>query len=140
MLEARALIPGCKKLEALEELNNEDWFDEASLETEIRLLRALLPFTKALPVLTWEEAFEACFLEAPAPHLTCFEVWLDLQLHDVGMGDAGIAALASLVSRDRLEQLEHFYLSHNHAVTNRGIIALAQAIDARGLPLLEHFD
>lgn len=63
----------------------------------------------------------------------------DFQLHDVGMGDEGIAALASLISWDRLEQLEHFYLSHNHAVTNRGILALAQAMDARGLPLLEHF-
>jgi hypothetical protein len=35
--------------------------------------------------------------------------------------------------------LEHFFLSHNPAVTNRGFISLAQAIDACGLPKLEKF-
>jgi len=245
---------------------------------EIRLLRALLLFTKALPVLTWKEAFEACFLEAPAPHLS-FEVWVGeekgvftwnvlkaapalvridigyagqtpgaialqsittalrngalqnlqevvlrycdlsgggvrdltialagsgcakpltclkfihcnidadgaqaladvlcqgtfpalntldlsanhfltdggvvalaeallkapqillthLSLSDVGMGDEGIAALASLVVQGRLQQLEESSLSRNDGVTKQGSIALAEAIGARGLPVL----
>jgi hypothetical protein len=82
MLESRALIPSCKKLDSLVGLGNDHCFDEATLETEIRLLRALLPFTKALPAFAWGNSFEACFLEAPAPYLTCIEVALQ--------GDVGV--------------------------------------------------
>lgn len=74
MLEARALIPSCKILESLEGIGNDHWFDDATLETKIRLLRALLPIAKELPAFTWENAFEACFLQAPALYLTCIEV------------------------------------------------------------------
>lgn len=56
-----------------------------------------------------------------------------LNLSDVGMGDEGIAALASLVSQGCMQQVTELSLSSNGGVTNRGIISLAQAIDARGL-------
>jgi len=242
MLETRALIPSCKKFESLEGIGNDHWFDEATLETEIRLLRAMLPFTKVLPALTWESAFEPCFIEAPAPYLTRIEValqgdrgvfswkvfeaapalvsiligcvnqipngttalqsalrngalqkleemaminfedvrdfaialtgsgcakrltcfpfihydltdvcvvalaeallkatqtfWTHLNLSDVGMGDEGIAALAPLVSQGRMQQVTELSLSGNSGLTKQGIITLAEAIDARGLPKL----
>jgi Ran GTPase-activating protein (RanGAP) involved in mRNA processing and transport len=60
----------------------------------------------------------------------------NLNLSDVGMGDEGIGALASLISQGRMEQLEELSLSSNSAVTKQGIIALAKAVDARGLPKL----
>jgi len=61
----------------------------------------------------------------------------NLALYNVEMGDEGIAALASLVSHGRMEQLEEFVISQNAALTQQGIITLARAIDARGLPMLE---
>jgi HEAT repeat protein len=60
----------------------------------------------------------------------------NLNLSDVGMGDEGIGALACLISQGRMEQLEELSLSSNSGVTRQGIIALAEAIDARGLPKL----
>lgn len=66
MVEARARIPECKGLERIDG-NGDDWFDEASLKTRIRLLRALLPSVKALPPLGWEDALEACFIETKSP-------------------------------------------------------------------------
>lgn len=59
-----------------------------------------------------------------------------LCLHDVGMSDEGITALASLVSQRRLEELQVLDIAKNAAVTEQGIIALARAINARGLPEL----
>jgi hypothetical protein len=47
MLEARARIPGCKKLQYLG--MNYNCFDRASLATQLRLLRLLLPSVKTLP-------------------------------------------------------------------------------------------
>jgi len=61
----------------------------------------------------------------------------NLALYNVEMGDEGIAALASLVSHGRMEQLEELDISLNAALTQQGIITLARAIDARGLPMLE---
>lgn len=52
------------------------------------------------------------------------------------MGDEGIAALASVVSQGRLVHLKSLNISRNGAVTQQDIIALAQAMDVRGLPKL----
>jgi hypothetical protein len=52
------------------------------------------------------------------------------------MSDRGMAALESVVRHGRLERLEELNLSNNKSVTDDGIIALAQEIDARGLPKL----
>lgn len=60
-----------------------------------------------------------------------------LGLCDVGMGEEGIAALASLVSQGRMERLKRLDISANAALTQQGIITLASAIAARGLPMLE---
>lgn len=60
-----------------------------------------------------------------------------LGLRDVGMGDGGISALATLVSQGRMEHLTWLDISENEDLTQQGIIALARAIDARGLPRLE---
>lgn len=70
------------------------------------------------------------------PTETCLE---EVELSYVGMGDEGIAALASLVYRGRMEDLTSLSISRNENVTDQGVNALAQAIDARGLPLLRGF-
>lgn len=55
------------------------------------------------------------------------------------MGDDGMAALTSLVCQGRLKNLEQLRLSENDDITDRGVIALARAINVRGLPMLERF-
>lgn len=62
-----------------------------------------------------------------------------LNLDDVGMGDGGIAALASLVAQGRLEQIAWLKFSGNNKLIDQGVITLAQAIEARGLPILRVF-
>lgn len=279
MLEARAHIPTCKRLECLE-LNC--WFDRASLAARGRLLRVLLPSVVELQTVTWNRAFESCFLEARAPYLKCVIIFLEneqvtfswnmlaaapalasvnifnngwlfeesalqvvtaasrhgalqnlqnivlygchlkdgdvkdflvaleesgcakqverlcldncevdnngvhaladflcrgafpslkglklpanssitdvgvvalaealltapqsmsrnLDLHSVRMGDKGIAASTALVSHGSFKQLEGFMLSEHVGVTNEGIILLARAISAYGLPLFKAF-
>jgi len=59
-----------------------------------------------------------------------------LVIVNIGMSDRGMAALESVVRHGRLERLEELNLSNNKSVTDDGIIALAQEIDARGLPKL----
>jgi len=68
----------------------------------------------------------------------CTETFLDdLDLNEVGMGDKGLKALASLIHRGRFNKLKQLHISYNGAITDRGMIALARAIDACGLPKLE---
>lgn len=55
------------------------------------------------------------------------------------MGDKGIVALASIINQDCFEQLKFLSLSANIATSDRGIIALARAVETRGLPMLEGF-
>lgn len=74
MLEARARIVGCKRIECLKYSQGD--FDRASLATRIRLLRALLPSVKELPFLNWENAIESCFLELKAPYVHSFTTCL----------------------------------------------------------------
>lgn len=62
-----------------------------------------------------------------------------LVLDGVGMGNGGIAVLASLVDQGRMKQLKMLDISDNNALTQRGIITFARAIDARGLPMLATF-
>ena len=57
----------------------------------------------------------------------------------MGMRDGGLSALVSLVNRGCLEQLRELDNSDNYSLTEQGIISLARAIDARGLPRLEKF-
>ena len=51
------------------------------------------------------------------------------------MGNAAIVALDSVVDQGCFEVLKDFYLADNPDVTDQGIIVLARAIDARGLPV-----
>lgn len=68
------------------------------------------------------------------------EIFLtELNLRVVGMGDEGMIALASLVSQGCMQQMEKLGLSWNAGVTDRGVIALARAIETRGLPMLVSF-
>lgn len=57
----------------------------------------------------------------------------ELNLDNVGMGDQGLVALASLIDQGRLVQLEALNVSGNESVTDQGYIALARAIDIGGL-------
>ena len=61
----------------------------------------------------------------------------ELNLNRVGMGDAGVVALASVVSQGHFEELKYFCFGRNSDVTDQGMTALARAIDAQGLPMLE---
>ena len=61
----------------------------------------------------------------------------NLVLYNVGMGDEGITAVASLASQGRMEKMELLNIANNQAVTEQGIIALARAIKVRRLPKLE---
>lgn len=63
---------------------------------------------------------------------------LNLDLTQVGMADEGLAALSSLIYRGRLEKLQLLRITQNHAITDRGVIALARAVETRGLPMLEY--
>ena len=61
----------------------------------------------------------------------------EVNLNRVGMGDAGVVALASVVSQGHFEELKYFCFGRNSDVTDQGMTALARAIDAQGLPMLE---
>lgn len=63
-----------------------------------------------------------------------------LNLSFVGLRDEGISTLGSVVIQGRLDQLKELDLSRNYGVTNDGVINLARAIDAHGLPTLEFVD
>ena len=60
-----------------------------------------------------------------------------LTLSNVGMGDEGIAALASLAYRGRKDQLRVLNFAENDGVADEGISALARAVEAHMLPMLE---
>lgn len=64
----------------------------------------------------------------------------ELSLMDVGMGDKGMIALASVIYQGRLEQLVDLSISGYSGVSDRGFIVLARAIEMRGLPLIRSFD
>lgn len=60
----------------------------------------------------------------------------------MGMDDAGMAALASVVRAGRFEKLEEITLSFNPEVTDQGACVFARAIESageRGLPKLRWF-
>jgi hypothetical protein len=76
MLEARAKIPGCERLTRFD-LDTAS-FDQATTGTRVRLFRTLLPSVTELAGFTWNQAFEACFLEVRAPYLSNLQVWLDV--------------------------------------------------------------
>lgn len=97
MIEARAGIPGCQRLESVEG-ENEAWFDRRSREVRIRLLRALLPSVNELPPLTWHASFEACFCESQWPFVTRLEVFLDEESFEADMTVFSSDVLASMPS------------------------------------------
>ena len=79
MIEARARLPECKRLEYFALQDGWCWFDEVWPATQVRLLRALLPSLKKLNTslkkfntFTWQNAFEPYFLESKAPCLEEF--------------------------------------------------------------------
>lgn len=59
----------------------------------------------------------------------------------MGMSDSGMVALAaSLVCQGRLTKLEELHICGNQGVTDSGIVALARAVNVRGLPMLEQMN
>lgn len=60
MLDARARILGCQRLNLIHPANHK-WLDYGSLATRIRLWSAVLPATEQLPLFTWNTQFEPCF-------------------------------------------------------------------------------
>lgn len=52
-----------------------------------------------------------------------------LDLHAVGKGDRGVAALTDVIRAGRLDQLMYLALGGNDAVTDRGVSMLAQAVE-----------
>jgi len=78
-------------------------------------------------------ALADALLKAPQTFLT------DLELCDVGLTDVGMTVVSSLLYQGCFEQLQLLNLSGNRGMTNQGIVALARAIETRGLPLLKEF-
>ncbi len=65
----------------------------------------------------------------------------DLDLAPVGMGDRGVAALASVARSGRFNRLDAIYLDDNREVTDEGLCVLARAVEdagQQGLPALSH--
>lgn len=123
MVEARARISGCKKLETFRRASNvdDDWFMSAAIETQIRLLRALLPSVKELPLFEWNQAHESCFLDAQATYLTTFHInleeWADVfscgvleaapALVEIKIGSEGSIKLGGTALQAVSEALRH---------------------------------
>lgn len=63
----------------------------------------------------------------------------DLCLNNIRVGDISMAALASLIDKGRLGQLESLYINEIPDVKDEGITALARAISSRGLPKVSEF-
>lgn len=82
MVEARARIAACPGFECVDGMGDR-WFDHATLETRIRLLRALLPSATELPSFTWDDDLEACSIEVKPQHLTRIEVWFNEEWSEV---------------------------------------------------------
>lgn len=84
-------------------------------------------------------ALAKALVEAPQSPLT------SLGVSSVGICKVGMAALASAVQQGKFERLGRLELkddpgiTDDSGITDEGIIALAQAIDARGLPALKTF-
>lgn len=79
-------------------------------------------------------ALAGALCEAPRTGL------LELESADVGLRDEGMAALASLMHRGRMGRTRNIYLSEASGVTDKGIVALARAIDEGGLAKLQQLD
>ena len=62
-----------------------------------------------------------------------------LSLSEVGMCDAGIAALVPLVQQGRMGRLEHLDICGNGGISDHGIISFAESINTKGLPMLSYF-
>jgi len=62
---------------------------------------------------------------------------VNLALRKIGMGDLGMAALATLVSKGRMQRVQKINLSNAREVTDKGIIALAQATKVSSLPCVQ---
>lgn len=65
---------------------------------------------------------------------------VELGLRNVGMHDSGMTALASSVRQGRIQRMKDLDLSNAPKVTDRGIMALTQAINARGLPNVQQIN
>ena len=72
--------------------------------------------------------------EAPRTMLT------HLDLTYVGMGDVGMTALASVIHQGRMQEIQDLNLGDVPGMTDKGMVALARAIDARGLPKMRLLD
>lgn len=70
-------------------------------------------------------------LSAPQTCLTSLNIWGE------GMGKESVAAVASLIRQGRFEQLAYLNTSENGGISDQGVMVLAQAIEARGLPKLD---
>ena len=86
MLEVRARIPGCMRLECFEA---EGWFDHVSVATRIRLLRILLPSVTEFPFFDLLSAFGASFCEVRAPYLTVLKISLKGEEDDGAFSSRG---------------------------------------------------
>ena len=76
-------------------------------------------------------ALAGALCEAPRTMLT------RLNLSGVGMGDVGMAALASVIDQGRMQQMQTFPIFNTHGVTDEGMITLARAIDTHELPKIQ---
>ena len=63
----------------------------------------------------------------------------ELHLNSIGVGDAGMAALAGVLHAGHFEQLENISISGNNNVSDKGVCLWARAAQDTGLPMLSEF-
>jgi hypothetical protein len=114
ILEARASIPGCKRLARFD--GKYGWLDQATLAIQVRLLRTLLPSVKELPAFIWNPALEPCFLDVQAPYLTRLDVCFEAE---GSVYSANVLAAAPELERVDIASSDEFYVdaAPMHSVT-----------------------
>lgn len=151
MMEARVRLPGCKRLELFVS-GGTCWSDPALLATQIRLLRALLPSVKELPLLTWDNAYQASFCEVKAPYLRVFRcecknsqtvpcdvfeaapalATIDIWSHDQTLLDGvALRAISAALRRGALQNLQELHMQ-NCIVDDGNLRDLMDALERSG--------
>lgn len=100
MLEARAKLPGCRKLKTFGTNRH------SSFPIQKRLLRVLLPALEELSLFSWKREFEPCFVEAQPQYL------VSLRMYSVDSGE-------SVPSREVLEAMPVLKVIHMKNIRDR---------------------
>lgn len=154
MIEARARLPECKRLEYFDLELGWCWLNHVWPATQVRLLRALLPSLKKFGTFKWQSAYEQYFLESKAPRLEDFRcqcehfgsVFLSKTLEaapallriEVGcdnstIGGAVLQAISAALRHRALQNLQELELRGCHCVDGE-FGGFVDALEGYGCP------